>query len=87
MSNVKSLGTFEGGDDSEFDAIYPDPARGGYKQQDCGLYTPTSVISVSYGYNEVDLTPAYEQRQCAEYMKLALQGVTVLYSSGDNGMI
>lgn len=65
--------------------MYPDPARGGYKKQDCGLYTPTSVISVSYGYNEVDLTPAYEERQCAEYMKLALQGVTVLYSSGDNG--
>lgn len=76
--------TFEGGDDPVYDATYPDTA-GGYGAQDCGIYTPAAVISTSYGYNEVDLTPAYEERQCAEYMKLGLQGVTVLYSSGDNG--
>lgn len=28
----------------------------------------------------------YEERQCAEYMKLALQGVSVIYSSGDSGV-
>lgn len=78
--------TFEGGDDPEFDATYPSPFPGGYEFQDCGVYSPASVISTSYGYNEADLTPAYEARQCAEYMKLGLQGVTVLYSSGDNGM-
>jgi tripeptidyl-peptidase I len=44
------------------------------------------VISTSYGYNEADLTPFYENRQCNEYMKLGLQGVTVLYSSGDYGV-
>lgn len=81
-----SFCAFDGGDNSEFDGIYPDPLSGGYKAQDCGRYTPTSVISTSYGYNEVDLTRAYEQRQCSEYMKLGLQGVTVLYSSGDSGM-
>lgn len=30
--------------------------------------------------------PKYEERQCAEYMKLALQGVSVIYSSGDFGV-
>jgi len=44
------------------------------------------VISTSYGYNEADLTPFYENRQCNEYMKLGLQGVTILYSSGDYGV-
>lgn len=77
--------TFEGGDDPVYDATYPDSSSQGYKSKDCGRYAPASVISTSYGYNEVDLSPAYEERQCSEYMKLGLQGVTVLYSSGDNG--
>ena len=44
------------------------------------------MVSVSYGENEADVTPAYAQRQCAEYAKLGLLGTTVLYSSGDNGV-
>ncbi|KAJ4419936.1 hypothetical protein N0V82_004650 [Gnomoniopsis sp. IMI 355080] len=52
----------------------------------CGRTTATNVISTSYGSNEADLTPKYEQRQCDEYMKLALQGVSVIYSSGDFGV-
>lgn len=47
---------------------------------------PTYVISTSYGYNEAELPPFYAERQCAEYAKLGLMGVTVLYSSGDNGV-
>jgi tripeptidyl-peptidase-1 len=43
----------------------------------------TNVISTSYSSNEADLTAKYEQRQCLEYMKLGLQGVSILYSSGD----
>lgn len=42
-----------------------------------GLAEPDSTID---GYNEADLTPAYEQRQCNEYLKLGLLGTTVLYS-------
>ncbi|KAL9119180.1 MAG: hypothetical protein Q9187_004267 [Circinaria calcarea] len=68
------------------DSPYPDPSPGGYKSKDCGRYAPASVISTSYGYNEADLTAAYEQRQCYEYMKLGLAGVSVLYSSGDYGV-
>jgi tripeptidyl-peptidase I len=79
--------TFRGGDSQIFDAPYPDPNPGGYKgPQDCGTYAATKVISTSYGYNEADLTPFYERRQCAEYLKLGLMGVSVLYSSGDYGV-
>lgn len=53
-------------DSPQSDAIYPDTASGGYKKHDCGIYAPPAVISTSYGSNEADLTPAYEQRQCNE---------------------
>ena len=53
---------------------------------DCGTLRPANVISTSYSYNEADLSPAYESRQCSEYAKLGLMGVTVVYSSGDNGV-
>ncbi|KIW07721.1 uncharacterized protein PV09_01652 [Verruconis gallopava] len=78
--------TFEGGDDPSADAIYPDPPDGYIGPANCGGFKPTKVISTSFGYNEADLTEKYVRRQCAEYMKLALQGITVLYSSGDYGV-
>ena len=79
--------TADGGDDPLQDAIYPDPFPGGYTgPENCGGFAATKVISTSYGYNEADLTPAYEARQCNEYMKLGLQGTTILYSSGDYGV-
>lgn len=58
-----------GGDTYGIDRNYPDP--NGYNHTaDCGTWTPSSVISTSYGYNEYDLSPAYEARQCNEYMKV-----------------
>jgi tripeptidyl-peptidase-1 len=78
--------TYEGGDDPIQDAAYPDPYGGYQGPENCGGYAATKVISTSYGYNEADLTPQYEQRQCHEYMKLGLMGVSVLYSSGDYGV-
>ena len=79
--------TFEGGDDPSQDGKYPDPNPGGYKgQEDCGGKPTAYVISTSYGYQEADLTPAYMQRQCAEYGKLSLTGITFVYSSGDSGV-
>ena len=74
------------GDDPFADAIYPDPTPGGYKGRSCGIYEPAKVTSISYAYNEHDLTPAYEQRQCNEYLKLGLMGTSFLVSSGDNGV-
>ncbi|KAM5539764.1 hypothetical protein V8D89_006577 [Ganoderma adspersum] len=79
--------TFEGGDDPSQDGLYPDPNPGGFKgSEDCGGKPPAYVISTSYGYQEADLTPAYMQRQCAEYGKLSLTGITFVYSSGDSGV-
>jgi tripeptidyl-peptidase I len=81
--------TYMGGDDPTQDSVYPDPGTGYgvYKgPENCGGFAATNVISTSYGYNEADLTPFYENRQCHEYMKLGLQGVTFLYSSGDYGV-
>jgi len=81
--------TFEGGDDITQDPPYPDPENSTFAFKGpaaCRGFAATNVISTSYGYNEADLTPFYEQRQCAEYMKLGLQGTTILYSSGDSGV-
>ncbi|PSR80478.1 peptidase S8/S53 domain-containing protein [Coniella lustricola] len=78
--------TYDGGDVPGVDGTYPDEKPGGYKSQDCGIYAPPDVISTSYGTTEASFTIAYAQRQCYEYMKLGLAGVTVLYSSGDDGV-
>ncbi|KAF8860460.1 subtilisin-like protein [Acephala macrosclerotiorum] len=77
--------TYSGGDFTLEDPVYPDPTAGGYKgAKNCGTFTPIPVISISYAYNEADLPIAYMNRQCTEYMKLGLQGVTIVTSSGDH---
>lgn len=53
------------------DAIYPDPnladgSKQPYRKHDCGKYSAAKVIATSYGTNEADLSPAYEERQCNE---------------------
>ncbi|CAK7211597.1 hypothetical protein SCUCBS95973_001169 [Sporothrix curviconia] len=69
------------------DPSYPDNAPGGYNGSlQCGVYKPTNVISISYGGGEADLPAYYAKRQCTEIMKLGLQGVTVVMSSGDDGV-
>jgi len=77
----------ETGDDPAIDPVYPDPAAGGYKgQRQCGVFKPTQVISASYGQAERDLPINYSKRQCNEFMKLALQGHSILVASGDYGV-
>jgi tripeptidyl-peptidase-1 len=81
--------TTDGGDDPDWDAVYPHDASkpGAYTGQPmCGVYNATKVISVSYGSNEYGHPASYRARECAEYMKLGLMGVTVLFSSGDTGV-
>jgi tripeptidyl-peptidase-1 len=69
------------------DPVYPDPNPGGYKGQlQCGVYKPTNVISISYGGSEAGWPDYYMKRQCDEWMKLGLQGTTVVMSSGDSGV-
>lgn len=88
----------ETGDDPTYDAVYPDthtvvtPGNpdpfdpGTYKgERMCGVYKPTNVISMSWGSAEKNFNVNYQMRQCDEFMKLGLQGVTVVASSGDSG--
>lgn len=73
--------TFQGGGskDPNVDGQYPQEIA-------CGAAPPTNVISTSYAYNEGDLGARYEARQCAEYMKLGLQGISMVFASGDFGV-
>lgn len=50
------------------------------------MYKPTNVISASYGQAEADLPMNYTKRQCNEFMKLGLQGHSILFASGDYGV-
>ncbi len=73
------------------DPEYPNPnaasTQGGYHGAlMCGRYPPTNVISISYSGTEHSWPASYMRRQCLEIMKLALQGVTVVESSGDYGV-
>ena len=72
---------------SPLDPPYPDTQSGGYKGSlQCGVYKPTNVISISYGGQEYDLPANYQQRQCNEFMKLGMQGISILVASGDSGV-
>lgn len=73
--------------DASFDPQYPDPQPNGYKgERQCGVYNSTNVLSISYGWQEVEIPIAYSKRQCNEWMKLGLQGVSVFIASGDAGV-
>ncbi|KAL9111665.1 MAG: hypothetical protein Q9227_003939 [Pyrenula ochraceoflavens] len=88
--------TYKGGDDPDFDARYPDIPDYTYPGQNltgyyngtanCGTVPTTSVISVSYGSSENDRSLFYQSRQCDEYMKLGLMGISVIFSAGDSGV-
>lgn len=77
------------GDDTEYqlDPVYPDVLPGGYKGElQCGVFEPTTVMSISYAGPEASLPMAYQRRQCNEFAKLGLQGVSFLFASGDAGV-
>ncbi|KAI8244681.1 Aorsin [Colletotrichum sp. SAR 10_96] len=78
----------EKGNDDNFDDVYPDTTSpDGYQGKvQCGISTLTNVISIAYSKSEADLPFYYQQRQCNEFMKLALQGHTILVASGDAGV-
>ncbi|KAG6034674.1 hypothetical protein E4U41_006459, partial [Claviceps citrina] len=72
--------------DPAVDPVYPDEQNvGGYNALDCGNRQPPLVISISWAQPEAELPARYARRQCAEFLKLGLQGVTVLAASGDAG--
>lgn len=71
--------------DPQFDPVYPDPAPGGYNASDCGTHVPPRVVAIMYAWNEAWYSDVYARRQCLEFLKLGLQGVTVLTGSADRG--
>ncbi|KAJ6789960.1 hypothetical protein PWT90_05805 [Aphanocladium album] len=56
------------------------------KHKMCGKFEPTNVISVSYGGPEDATDPQGAHRQCNEFMKLGLMGITAVVASGDAGV-
>ncbi|KAM3459880.1 hypothetical protein NHJ6243_006416 [Beauveria neobassiana] len=64
-----------------------DPSIDGPQSTQCGTFKPTNVISFSYGWDEEDYPAGYLERQCDEFMKLGLQGTTLVFSSGDSGVV
>ncbi|KAJ7235622.1 peptidase S8/S53 domain-containing protein [Mycena haematopus] len=69
------------------DPKYPHNVALGYKNNtQCGTLEPSYVISFSYGEQEVDLPESYQQRQCLEFMKLGLRGISIVFASGDSGV-
>lgn len=79
--------TYLGGDDPAHNPTYPDDSDGGWNHpKQCGGAKPPTVVSVSYEGDEASFTPFYTARICNEYMKLGLQGMSVVYASGDSGV-
>ncbi|KAI5289852.1 hypothetical protein KEM54_003071 [Ascosphaera aggregata] len=75
------------GHDSSLDPQYPHERADGYRgPKHCGTHKPTNVIAISYANSEDHLPPSYQTRQCHEWLKLGLQGVTVIVASGDAGV-
>lgn len=77
--------TYDGGDDPDLDPRYSQ-FQGFQGPAMCGTYNITNVLSISFATDESHLGAHYVQRQCHEWMKLALQGVTVVVASGDRGV-
>lgn len=77
----------ETGDLKGVDPTYPDPSFLGYKGTlQCGAFRPPNVMSISYGGQEAEVPISYQKRQCNEFLKLGLQGVSFLFASGDAGV-
>ncbi|CEJ86893.1 hypothetical protein VHEMI04238 [[Torrubiella] hemipterigena] len=71
-------GSFCDGDDTSID--------GSSSGRACGTFKPSNVFSFSYGVEEGTWPLKYTQRQCNEFMKLGLQGSTIVFASGDGGV-
>ncbi|KAJ7753566.1 peptidase S8/S53 domain-containing protein [Mycena metata] len=77
--------TSNGGDDLTYDPQFPNLPIGDFQEHSCGTVKPPLVISNSRADFEYRLSPFYTARQCNEFAKLGLMGVTVLFSAGNAG--
>lgn len=46
---------------------------------------PPQVLTTSYGFNELALSPQLETKMCDAYMALGARGVSILFAAGDGG--
>lgn len=81
------------GDSPTIDPVYPDlhndsgqPGPNWRHPHQCGVFTPPGVLTVSYSWDEQAYPKNYSRRQCNEFAKLAMQGTTIVVSSGDFGV-
>ena len=81
----KSFCTYKDGNTKGIDPEYPNQGYNGTLM--CGSYKPTNVISISYAVAEAYYPRSYVDRQCCEFMKLGLQGSSIIFASGDNGTV
>jgi tripeptidyl-peptidase-1 len=82
----ESYCTYLGGDAAYLDAVYPDPGGDGYDGP-CNAVAPLlAMFSRFLTFIEAALPESYQTRQCHEWMKLGLQGVSVVFASGDSGV-
>lgn len=58
------------------------------EQARCGGTPRSNVISFSYGEGEDNhaIPPTYQRRQCNEWGKLGLEGISFVFPSGDDGV-
>jgi len=81
--------TSQGGDDFTYDPQLPSPFPGGFADHSCGTIpnaTRPLVVSNSQAAHEYLFSGFYLERQCNEFAKLGLMGVSVLYSAGNTGV-
>jgi tripeptidyl-peptidase-1 len=78
--------TSDGGDDFTYDPTIPNPFPGGLTEHTCGIIQPPNVVSNSQADHEYRFSQFYLQRQCNEFAKLGLMGVTIIYSAGNAGV-
>ncbi|KAI0029779.1 family S53 protease [Vararia minispora EC-137] len=51
-----------------------------------GEANPPSVVTTSYGSNEVDISASVARSLCNAYMQLGARGTSILFASGDGGV-
>jgi tripeptidyl-peptidase-1 len=81
--------TSQGGDDFTYDPQLPNPFPGGFPDHSCGTIsnaTRPHVVSNSQAVHEYFFSEFYLERQCNEFAKLGLMGVSVLYAAGNTGV-
>ncbi|KAH6868439.1 peptidase S8/S53 domain-containing protein [Alternaria rosae] len=88
---VQTVGGFNAIQDALDPSHCPSPGdnrqgEGNTDDLQCGGAPVSNVISFSYVIDEAALPLSHARHQCQEWMKLALQGVSVIVGSGDTGV-